>query len=146
MTSEAEEEALAFDRMQMEAVCGLGGVECSLAAELAVGRKVGKTVVCRRDSKDGGGRQERAPIATFNFLPCPWLAPMICCTKLSLAYCQRFLGTEIMHIADAMSEDLRVASGIKKAEEIEYRQFVEPLYREALDTFFRLFAGRVERN
>lgn len=45
------------------------------------------------------------------------------------------LTTEILHIADALTGDLRVSTGAKTAEETSSRLLAEPLYREALRSF-----------
>lgn len=135
MTSEAEEEALAFDRMQMELFAVLAAWSVPWQQSW---RSVGKLE--RRWSADeiqkmvAEGKSEHQSQPSISFPARGWLNDLLYKTKPGILPTV-FLGTEIMHIADAMSEDLRVASGIKKAEEIEYRQFVEPLYREALDTF-----------
>jgi hypothetical protein len=46
-----------------------------------------------------------------------------------------FLATELMHIADGMSEDLRVAAGLKSSDQVENRELVEPLYHETIENF-----------
>lgn len=135
MTSEAEEEALVFDRMQIDLFSvlaawnvpwqqswrSLGTLERRWSRE-----EIEKMVV--------EGKAEYQPLCSIAFPTRGWLNDLLYKTKPHTLPTS-FLGTEIMYIADAMSEDLRVASGIKRAEEIENRELVEPLYREALETF-----------
>lgn len=135
MTNDAEEEALAFDRMQL-------GLFAVLAAWNVPWQQSWRSVgmLERRWSAEeiqrmvAQGEAEHKAQPSISFPTRGWLNDLLYKTKPGILP-TAFLGTEIMHIADAMSEDMRVASGIKKAEEIEHRELVEPLYREALETF-----------
>ncbi|MBS1954308.1 MAG: hypothetical protein JST89_08980 [Cyanobacteria bacterium SZAS-4] len=135
MTSEAEEEALAFDQMQIElfAVLAAWSVPWQQSWR-SVGQLERRWPAEEIQKMVAEGKLAHQSQPSISFPARGWLNDLLYKTKPGILP-TAFLGTEIMHIADAMSEDLRVASGIKKAEEIEHRELVEPLYREALDTF-----------
>ncbi len=135
MTKEAEEEALAFDQMQIDlfAVLAAWNVPWQQSWR-SVGMLERRWPAEEIQKMVAEGEAEYNAQPSISFPTRGWLNDLLYKTKPGILP-SAFLGTEIMHIADAMSEDLRVASGIKKAEEIENRELVEPLYREALETF-----------
>ena len=135
MTSEAEEEALSFDQMQIDLFAVLAAWDVPWQQSLRSVELLKKRWTIEEMQKlVAEGKKEFQSQPSISFPARGWLNDLLYKTKPG-TLATGFLGTEIMHIADAMSEDLRVASGIKKAEEIEHRALVEPLYREALDTF-----------
>ncbi len=135
MTDEAEDSALASDRMQISLFAALAAwslpwQQSWRSIELLERRWTAEEI--RKMVADGEVEYRSQPSIVFPARG--WLNDLLYKTKPG-SLPAAFLGTEIMRIADAMSEDMRVASGFKKAEEIEHHELVEPLYREALETF-----------
>ncbi|CAN5680954.1 hypothetical protein BH10CYA1_BH10CYA1_64310 [soil metagenome] len=135
MTKEAEEEALTFDRMQVDLFAALAAWSVPWQQSWrSIGMLERRWPAEEIQKMVSEGEAEHKAQPSISFPTRGWLNDLLYKTKPGML-ASAFLGTEIMHIADAMSEDMRVASGIKKAEEIENRELVEPLYREALETF-----------
>ncbi|HEY9730932.1 MAG TPA: hypothetical protein V6C89_03420 [Drouetiella sp.] len=135
MTTDRAVETLAFDKMQIRQFAALAAWKAPWEKSwLSLGMLERRWSIDEIEKMIADDAKSYQGLPAITFPTRGWLKDLL--DKTAPGFMESaFLATELMHIADGMSEDLRVASGLKKSDDVENRELVEPLYRESIENF-----------
>jgi hypothetical protein len=135
MTTDRTTETLAFDKMQFQQFAVLSAWNVPWEKSwLSLGMLERRWSADEIEKKIAENAASYEGLAVITFPTHGWLKDLL--DKTAPGFMESaFLATELMHIADGMSEDLRVAAGLKSSDQVENRELVEPLYHETIENF-----------